>query len=278
MAEPAEEGVTIVLSPVQLAAVFEQETVMEGGTIGNRLIGALRLLGCGVEVLGAAALAAAPEPTMLTKAGAIGLAAHAADQCTTGSRQLWTGRDLRSMTELAGSSAARALGANPQVADGVGMVLDVAVPTGLDAGIARAIAIRAGRISLIRHEATAGSKIGGHTIERHVAKSTQYLEERFAATAHWKKPPPAISTFDDLAVAENSISKALRAHRTTIEAWARSPQLPRLPLEFDCGQVVGRGILRSTGQMAPLSKIRVVLKMETYNGMPYYVLTAYPIP
>jgi hypothetical protein len=104
--EAENEGIRIVLSPVQLAAVLENEALVAGATIGNRLIGALRLLGCGAEAAGAAALAGAPEPTLLSKVGSIALAAHAADQCTSGGMQLWSGR--------AASAVARNLGAGPE--------------------------------------------------------------------------------------------------------------------------------------------------------------------
>ncbi|WP_322011102.1 hypothetical protein [Paraburkholderia sp. J12] len=41
-------------------------------------------------------------------------------------------------------------------------------------------------------------------------------------------------------------------------------------------EMVGAGALcRKTGQLVPMSNVRMVLAYQAYNGMPYYVLTAY---
>ena len=42
--------------------------------------------------------------------------------------------------------------------------------------------------------------------------------------------------------------------------------------------MIGQTVLRSTNQLTQVSRVQIVLKFETYNGMPYYVLTAFPIP
>jgi len=177
----------------------------------------LRLLGCGAEALGAGVLAGAPEPTLLSKAGSLALAAHAADQCTTGATQLWSGRDQNSLSERAASAVARNLGASPATVASIGAGVDIAVPFAAAAGAARALAVRTGQISLARHEAAAGSRLGGHTIARHVGQSEAQLRARLAATASRRYPPPAISTFDDLAAAERSVSAALRVNRAGIQ-------------------------------------------------------------
>jgi hypothetical protein len=275
-----EEGIRIILSPVQLAAVLEGETVQEGGTVGNRVVGALRILGCAVEGVGAGALFAAPEPTMLTKAGGTLLLAHAADQCSTGGRQLWTGRDERSLLDRGIGSMAEKLGASPSAARTAGSIAEIVVPVGVGAvaGAARAGLISSGRIRLSLHEATTIGGPGGHTILKHVGQTTQQLEQRIIQTATMKKPPPMISTFDDLASAERFVSNAFRSQKAAIEAWARSGSKVNFAKEVPMGKVVGRGIERATGKLVDLRSVRIVLKSETYNGMPYYILTSFPVP
>lgn len=275
-----EDGLRVILTPAQLASVLESETLVKGGTVGNRVIGALRLLGCGVEVAGGTAFLLTPEPTMLSKAAGGTLIAHGADQCVTGGRQVWTGRDVRSFTERGASAAARGLGAGPGTARTVGAVLDVAVPMGaaIVAGAARAASIRAGRISLARHEAAAGSRVGGHTIARHVGWTEAQLRRRIAETATRRNPPNAISTFDDLATAERIVSRGLRANRAKIESWSRAARPgDRLRVDVVSRTPVGDAVVRSTGDLVRLSKVRIIVKLETYDGMPYYVLTAHPI-
>ena len=42
-------------------------------------------------------------------------------------------------------------------------------------------------------------------------------------------------------------------------------------------QTAGSAVVRATGKLTPLTKVRVILKLEAYKGMPYYILTAFPI-
>ena len=64
-----EEGISIAISPVQMAAILHRKTVSEGETWSNRLWGGLSLVGGVVESFGAGALFVVPDPTMLSKAG-----------------------------------------------------------------------------------------------------------------------------------------------------------------------------------------------------------------
>lgn len=67
-------GLYIVMSPVQLAAVMSDKTVTEAETLQNRLLGGLDVAMSTVELAGATILCAAPDPTMLTKAPVSSLA------------------------------------------------------------------------------------------------------------------------------------------------------------------------------------------------------------
>ncbi len=277
-----DEGVRIILSPAQLAAVLTNESVHEGGTLGNRVIGVLRIIGCGVEGVGAGALYAAPEPTMLTKVGGTLLLAHAADQCTTGGRQLWTGRDERSLLDRGIGGLAERLGASPQAARTAGTVAEIMVPIGAGAiaGAVRAGAINSGRIRLIQHEATSTARgaPGGHTIMKHIGQTEAQMRKRLADTANARIPPPAISTFDDIASAERFISSAFQSQKAAIEVWALSSSTANFVKVVPMGRVVGQGVVRATGQLQPMTSLRLVLKKQTYNGMPYYILTSFPVP
>lgn len=48
-------------------------------------------------------------------------------------------------------------------------------------------------------------------------------------------------------------------------------------LSYDVGRSFGFGAARAGGQAQKLSKVKIVLKKEAYNGMPYVILTSYPI-
>jgi hypothetical protein len=86
-----------------------------------------------------------------------------------------------------------------------------------------------------------------------------------------------IATFDSLPAAERVIYRGLRANKNAIEAWARSAG-PRETRQFffTSGEAVGSVLVRATNQIQRSSKVRIVLKLEDYNGKLYYILTAFP--
>lgn len=159
MAEPSEEGLRVVLSPVQLAAVLQGEHVGAHEILVNRLWGGAKIIGGALELIGSGALFLTPELTMLTKAGGVALGAHGTDTLVAGARQVWTGDQQKTLTQQAGEGIARELGATPEQAERTGVIVDVAVPI-LVATVAAAVriaSIRAGRIVLADEEA-----LGGH--------------------------------------------------------------------------------------------------------------------
>ncbi|WFR98755.1 RNase A-like domain-containing protein [Rhizobium tumorigenes] len=280
-ADEPQDGLRLALSPTQLAAVLENETLEPQGTIGNRIIGGLRLLGCGTELLGATALLAAPEPTMVTKAGGLALGAHGLDQCVTGGRQIWSGRNLSSLSEQGVTSLAKSLGASPETAANVSLAVEILVPLAGSAiaGAVRVGAVRAGRISLMRQEAEDGVSVGGHTVARHVGWTDQELLERMSEMASRGRAPKSISTYSDLVTAERAVTRTLQTNRARIIAWSKNAGTGNvLKLEMDFGRNVGRGILKSTQKIQPMTRVQVRLMRETYAGRPYFVLTSFPIP
>lgn len=272
------EGVAVVLSPVQLAALLENDNVSEPATFTNRMWGAARTVGATVELLGAGVLCLLPEPTMASKAGCVVLGVHGADGLGAGVRQMASGRDEATLTQRGVSAAARALGADPAMAENVGLAVDIAVPLAFAGalGAARVASVRAGRIKLAMHEAQFAGGPGGHTLFEHVGRTQAQLQARLASRAgrHLRH----VSTFRSLRLAEEAVSKCVRANSVAIRDWAQlAAPGAKQPFTCEVGRVVGHVLVRSSGKLMPATKVRVVLKMERYNGMPYYVLTAFPI-
>jgi hypothetical protein len=130
--------------------------------------------------------------------------------------------------------------------------------------------VRAGTIDLLAEEAA-----GGHTIARHVGKSEAELRLRLAEEPHI----PAASSFRNLEEAERFVSDALGANASRIHRWlefARPGE--RLRIDYRADGVVGHGILRSTGQLEPMSTVVAILKRTSRPDRPYIVLTTYPEP
>jgi len=272
-----DDGLTMVLSPAQLALVLNGQDINTTETRTNRLWAGLGVIGGTLEIVGAGALLLAPEPTMVTKAGGVVLGAHGIDTVSTNFWQMWTGKKQRTLTDQSAAALARALGADPATADKIGTGVDIAVPivVTLGVGAARVAAIRAGRISLIEHEAAAGSRVGGHTILKHVGKTEAELQARLAAEAGI----PAASTFESLEVAERTLYQGLKSNRSAIEAWAKTAAPgARKAFFYNAPNPVGQGVVRATNQLVKMSKVRFVLKMEAYQGKLYYILTAFPEP
>jgi hypothetical protein len=226
-------------------------------------------------MVGGAALFLLPEPTLASKAGGVALGVHGIDTVSAGLWQVWTGQEHRSLTERAATSLALRLGADASSAETIGTAVDIAVPFAVSAGVgaARVISIRFGRISLIEHEAVAGSRVGGHTIAKHVGKTETELRARLVV----EPERLAVSSFESLRDAERILHRALRANKGAIETWAQSAR-PRETRSFAyaANEVAGTVLVRATNRVHRVSKVRVVLKLQDYNGRLYYILTAFP--
>ncbi|PKH26929.1 hypothetical protein CIG19_03830 [Enterobacterales bacterium CwR94] len=267
--------IRIALSPVQLAAVMSDETITESETLSNRLWGSLEFVLGVTEMVGATALCVAPEPTGLTKAGCIVVGAHSMDTIKTAASKIITGSNVRTATLQAAEGLAKKLGADDDTAFKIGVAVDVTVPLGFAGaiGAARILSVRSGSINLLEHEATATVKGGGHTLSRHVGISEADLRTRLIRRPNL----PATSTFTSLQAAEEAVSAALKNNKSLITHWAaNAPAKSRLEISHFSGKNIGIGLESATGSVVKLSKIKVVIHLELYNGKPYYVLTAFP--
>ncbi len=121
------EGLEIILTPIQLSAIIENETIEESSSLSNRLWGAATLAGGAIELVGAGVLFLTPEPTTITKIAGGALGTHGLDTASTGIMQIVSGRTRTTMTSQAVAAAAEALGADPNTAATVGMAIDIAV-------------------------------------------------------------------------------------------------------------------------------------------------------
>jgi hypothetical protein len=268
------DGVRVVLSPAQLAAVLSGQSISPTEMLSNRLWGGLQVVGGVLEMVGASALCVMPEPTMLSKAGCIAFGVHGSDTAATGIRQLWTGQDTATLVQQGTTKLAETLKAPSEMANNIGLSVDIGVSFGI-AGMVKAMRVShvtMGEIYLKWHEAEKGSRIGGHTIRKHVQRTEEQLRERLRLEPR----RDIVSSFHNLRTAELAISKVMRAEAARIQSWAQSSN-NRIPLTLirRVPGDIGYGITRKTGELTKMNEVTVVLKHEAYNGMPYYILTAY---
>lgn len=273
-----DDGIKVVMSPIQLAAALSDKSVTEGETFSNRLYGGLGLIMGALELAGATALCIAPEPTGLTKAACVVVGAHSMDSINTAADQVLSGKNVRSATYRAAVEMAKQFGADDDTAWKVGLTIDVAVPIAFSLGLgaARVASVRVGKIKLIQHESVTGLKPGGHAILKHVGKTQEELAARLKLTENMVRKPNAISSFSNIDFAEASISKALSVNKEWIRAWAASQPRHNLTVTYNTGKVIGYSLFRGSDKLAQATKVKVVLKYEMYNGKPYYILTAFP--
>ena len=274
-----DSGFSVILTPVQLAAVLSGASIEGEVPASNwtRAWGGGKLVFGVLEELGAGALLLTPEPTMATKAGGVVLGLHGADTAQSGARQLWSGHETHTFTSEGTAALAGSLGASRDRAAIIGEGVDCLVPIAvtLGVGLARVAAVRGGRIVLAEHEAAAGSRVGGHTLLKHVGQEDADLLRRLATEPRTR----VASSFVDLAEAEGAASAVMRGNKAAIIAWARTAA-PGTRKAFDLaapGGAIGRVLARGAAASLPGTVVRVVLKKELLNGKLYYILTAFPM-
>lgn len=266
------EGVRVIMSAPQLAAVLAHRSISPAEMMTNRLWGGLDIVGGVLEMVGAGVLCIAPEPTGVTKAGCVAFGVHGADTAWRGMRQAWTGHDTATLTQQGAAKLAETMRAPPDMANNIGLSLDIGVGFGL-AGMlkaARVASITLGRISLMQHEAKTASGLGGHTILKHVGQSEAQLRARLV-----REPKRGrVSTFTNLHTAEWAISDVMRREQNRITSWAAIGK-DRLILTGNMGKPVGKVLFRNSGKVHDATSVTVVLEPVSYNGMPFYIVTAY---
>ncbi|SMG59389.1 RNase A-like domain-containing protein [Paraburkholderia susongensis] len=269
------DGFRVALSAPQLAAILARQSISQSEMLSNRLWGGLQVVGGVLEMVGAGALCVLPEPTMASKAGCVAFGVHGSDTAAAGLRQIWTGHDTATLTLRGTAKLAEAMKVSPDMANNIGLSVDMIVPFGFAGSVkaARVAGVTMGRINLQMHEAKAlNPRLGGHTLLKHVGKDEAWLRDRLE-----REPKRAtVSSFTNLEQAERAISETMQANAAKIRAWAQSPnQDEAVRINKVVAGDIGYGVTRATGKLTRMNEVFVTLKYETYNGMPYYILTAY---
>lgn len=115
---------------------------------------------------------------------------------------------------------------------------------------------------------------GGHTIARHVGKSSSFLIERCRSEPSLRET----SSWSSLTSGQNLVNSVLAAHRTTIANWMQRPNEPTTVLRRWVASDAPNGIhvrCPSTVNSAPRSRV-VVLQKTNQSPSGWIVLTSYP--
>jgi hypothetical protein len=111
---------------------------------------------------------------------------------------------------------------------------------------------------------------GGHTLQRHVARSIEQLQDRLQ-----REHISAASTWTDRETAETTVAEALRAERGRIDHWMQRG-FPRanLALHYNPGHTIGRSLRRGESQTVLCTNAVIVLRADGPDS--FFVLTTYP--
>lgn len=120
---------------------------------------------------------------------------------------------------------------------------------------------------------------GGHTLERHVAKSDEYLINRLLEDEKLNR----VSTFSSIKMAEASINAVLNLQRKEVANWwksdlARQAFFYRVPTH---GRYITREMLEKfaeTSETKPIPDNAVVRVVLLRKDKDFIVLTAFPEP
>lgn len=218
-----DDGLEIILMPIQLAALLLRESVHRPATLANRFWGALGVIGGAVDLVASIPLWLAPEPSSKVAAAAVDYIG--ADVAWTGMRQVWTGRRQVTLTAEVVERSLKSLGVDPEVANRIGNGTDIAVnmaalvaPPLAIARSARALRVISVEEGVIDLEIEEGFP-GAHTISKHVGKTEPELRTRLA-----QEPKlTASSSFRTLEDAEKGVSEVIKARAVEIQEWAARP-------------------------------------------------------
>ncbi|MGZ4787524.1 MAG: RNase A-like domain-containing protein [Terriglobales bacterium] len=121
------------------------------------------------------------------------------------------------------------------------------------------------------HDLRIDEEHGGHTLQRHVARTDDDLRARLQREPNIS----AASTYTDRATAERVIAAALQQKSEEIQHWvARGPRRPNLVIDYtDPHDPIGRTMHRGAMGSVPCDHAIVVLRADQDS---YYVLTSYP--
>lgn len=112
---------------------------------------------------------------------------------------------------------------------------------------------------------------GGHTLERHVGKSEDWLVDRVN-----RENVSAASSFRDVDDAEHFIAETIAENQDRIDAWVDGQGGNRLVLDASFDASTGISVKRGDSQAEDVFSVRLVLERSDALGIGYRIITGYP--
>lgn len=117
----------------------------------------------------------------------------------------------------------------------------------------------------------AHERAGGHTIERHVGKSEEWLINRVN-----KDKISAASSFESLPEAERVLSEVIALNQDKIDAWVNGQGGNRLVLTESFDSKTGISVARGDNSAEDVFSAKIVLERSDKLDTGYRIVTGYP--
>ncbi|TCP27841.1 putative toxin of predicted polymorphic toxin system, partial [Scopulibacillus darangshiensis] len=115
---------------------------------------------------------------------------------------------------------------------------------------------------------------GGHTLERHVAKTNEELIKRAI-----KENVEAATTFTDKSTAIKATQENLRKNARNISEWLNNSETGRKVFDMTHSNSIGKGVLSDKKHVLKnLTKSRIVLVRDSTQDLGFRIVTSFPIP
>jgi hypothetical protein len=115
---------------------------------------------------------------------------------------------------------------------------------------------------------------GGHSIDRHVGKSPNWLKRRLENNLGME----TASTFNSDVAANRTQGRLVKRHKATIEEWLNNSEDRQLEIDIDMEQPIGTTLNREDSTPMSTSKARFVIRRDSTSEQGWYIHTSYPIP
>lgn len=116
-------------------------------------------------------------------------------------------------------------------------------------------------------------EFNGHTVEKHIGKSNDWLDGRLAGSRHEK----FVSSYIDLETASNVIKDIVLENESKIKHWIEDQDQDKLILIKKYDKKIGIAMKKKDKELKDCHVGIVVLKRAHKTSEKFYIVTSYPV-
>lgn len=116
-------------------------------------------------------------------------------------------------------------------------------------------------------------EFNGHTVEKHVGKSNDWLDGRLAGSRHEK----FVSSYTNLETTNRVIKEIVLENESKIKHWMEDDEKDKLVLSKKFDKKIGVAIKKKDKELKDCNVGVVVLKRPHKTAEKFYIVTSYPV-